>query len=189
MTKKQKKEKKYIKLDIACGQNKQEGFVGIDISPVEGVDIVHDLEIYPWPIESESVEEANVSHYIEHTKDIIKFMEEIYRILKPSRVDIDTKEWMPGGKCSIAAPYYTSMRCWQDPTHVRAISEATFLYFNKEWRVVNKLSHYPITCDFDYQFGYSMTPDWAARNEEARLFAVRHYWNVVSDIQVVLTKR
>ena len=31
----------------------------------------------------------------------------------------------------IWAPYYTSMRCWQDPTHTRAISEATFLYANK----------------------------------------------------------
>lgn len=183
------KKKKLIKLDVACGQNKQEGYIGIDIANIPGVDIVHDLEIYPWPIESESCEEVNVSHYIEHTKDIIKFMEEIYRILKPSKVNLSTKEWTPGGKCMINAPYYTSMRCWQDPTHVRAISEATFLYFNKEWRTVNKLEHYPITCDFDYQYGYQMTQDWASRNEEARNFAVRHYWNVVQDIQISLTKK
>lgn len=44
-------------------------------------------------------------------------------------------------KATILAPYYTSMRCWQDPTHTRAISEASFLYFNKDWRVQNKLDH------------------------------------------------
>lgn len=168
---------KLIKLDIACGQNKQKDYIGIDIVNIPGVDIVHDLEMYPWPIESESCEEVKISHYIEHTKDLIKFMEEIYRILKPS------------GKCMINAPYYTSIRCWQDPTHVRAISEATFLYFNKEWRTVNKLEHYPITCDFDYQYGYQMTQDWASRNEAARNFAIRHYWNVVQDIQISLTKK
>jgi len=81
------------------------------------------------------------------------------------------------------------MRSMQDPTHVRPISEATFLYYNKKWREENLLSHYPITADFDYTFGYMMFPEWASRNEEAKAFAIRHYWNVAADIQVALTKR
>jgi hypothetical protein len=81
------------------------------------------------------------------------------------------------------------MRCWQDPTHKRAISEATFLYYNKQWRDTNKLDHYPIHCDFDYTYGYDINAIWANRSEEARNFAISHYMNVVNDIHVVLTKR
>lgn len=166
-----------FKLDIACGQVKPEGFFGVDIAAGPGVDLVYDLENFPWPIPDNSVDEAYCSHYIEHTKDIIAFMEEVHRILKP------------GGKILIRAPYYNSMRGWQDPTHTRLISEATFLYYNKDWRTTNKLDHYPITCDFDYNFGYDFTPDWAMRSEEAKAFALRHYTNVVSDIQVILVKK
>jgi predicted SAM-dependent methyltransferase len=166
-----------FKLDIACGQSKTPGFFGVDIAPGEGVDLVYDLEKFPWPFPDASVDEAICNHYIEHTKDLISFMNELYRILKP------------GARCMINAPYYASMRAWQDPTHTRAISESTFLYYNKDWLTTNKLDHYPIHCDFDFQYGYNITPDWANRSEEARNFAIRHYINVISDIQVVLTKR
>ncbi len=37
-----------VKLDLACGQNKQEGFTGIDIAG--NYDIKHDLLAVPWPI-------------------------------------------------------------------------------------------------------------------------------------------
>ncbi len=166
-----------FRLDIACGQNKAPGFFGVDIAKTKDVDVVWDLEQFPWPFPDNSVDEATCSHYVEHTKDLMKFMNEVYRILKP------------GAKILILAPYYNSMRAWQDPTHTRAISEATFLYYNKDWRMANKLDHYPITCDFDFTFGYNMTPDWQMRAEEARAFAIRHYTNVVSDIQAVLTKK
>jgi SAM-dependent methyltransferase len=163
------------KLDIASGQRKNEGFTGIDITP--GVDIVHDLEVFPWPIESESVDEAICNHYIEHTNDLIGFMEEVYRILKPE------------AKITIVAPYYSSVRAWQDPTHKRAISEWSFLYYNKKWREENKLDHYGIKCDFDYCYGFVFNTPWNMKSEEARAFAQLHYINVIADIQVTMIKR
>ena len=171
-------EKKLIRYDLACGDSKKEGFTGVDICKTDSVDIVCDLNKYPWTFaEDNSVDEIFSSMFVEHVGDIVKFMEEIYRILKV------------GGTCTLIAPYYSSIRCWQDPTHVRAISEATFLYYNKKWMDENKLSHYGIKADFDYTFGYNMDPMWASRSDEAKSFAVKHYINVVSDIQVVLTKR
>lgn len=166
-----------IRLDLACGQSKREGFVGIDVVRAPGVDIVHDLESYPWPLRDGSVSEIHCSHYVEHVQLLHKFMDECHRVL------------VPGGKMFVACPYYTSMRSMQDPFHVRPISEATFLYYNKAWRDANRLDHYPIRADFDFQYGYVMAPDWATRSEEARQFAIRHYFNVVSDIHVTLTKR
>jgi predicted SAM-dependent methyltransferase len=57
-----------LKLDLGCGNNKKEGYKGIDIVKTDQTDYVIDLQQYPWPIKSESVEEINCSHYIEHIK-------------------------------------------------------------------------------------------------------------------------
>jgi len=165
------------KLNLACGQNKIEGFFGIDIADTDAADAIMDLEKYPWNIESESAEEIVCNHYVEHVDDLIKFMDECYRILKTD------------GKLRIVAPYYTSIRCWQDPTHKRAISEASFFYYNKEWRDTNKLDHYKIKSDFNFEYGYNIDTEWTSRNTEQRDFAIKHYWNVVSDIIVTLTKK
>lgn len=168
-------ESKGIKLDIACGQNKREGFMGVDIAPGPGVDVVWDLEQYPWPFKDNSVKEAYVSHYAEHTKDLMKFMNEIYRICED------------GAKVTILGPYYTSIRCWQDPTHTRALSEATWFYYQKPWREANRLAHYPITCDYEVtNMILFFNEPWNQKSEEAKQFAIKHYWNVVNDILVEL---
>lgn len=165
-----------MKLDIACGQNKREGFKGVDIAPGPGVDFVWDLEQFPWaPFEDNSVTEIYVSHYAEHTKDLMKFMDEIWRIC------------MPDAKVTILGPYYTSIRAWQDPTHTRALSEATWMYYSKNWRTANKLDHYPIQSDFSVEnIMLFFNPPWDKKTEEARQFAQQHYWNVISDIVVEL---
>lgn len=166
-----------LKIDLACGENKQTGFLGVDFKQLLGVDLVHNLEVFPWPWKNDSVDEIYCCHYIEHTPDLIKFMDECHRILKT------------GGKATMIAPYYSSMRAWQDPTHRRAISEASFLYFNREWMKQNKLTHYGIKSDFDFYYSYMVSPEFATRSDEVRAFAIQHYINVVTDIQVVLTKR
>lgn len=169
------KKHRTIKLDIACGKNKKPGFTGVDIW--EGADIVADLEKFPWPFDDNSIDEIFCSHYIEHTPDLISFANELHRILKV------------GGNAEIIAPYYSSIRAWQDPTHLRAISENTFLYFNKGWRVINRLDHYPIIADFDFEASYIIDPAWRDKNDDELKFAMKHYINVVSDIRTILTKR
>lgn len=165
------------KLNLACGNTRIEGYAGIDYVKLPTVDYVMDLETFPWDIESDSVEEIVCNHYVEHTKDLVSFMNEVYRICKV------------GARVNIVAPYYTSMRAWQDPTHVREISEASFAYYNKEWRKLNNLDHYTIKTDFDFTYGYGWNSEWANRSDEARAFALKHYNNVVDDIYVTLTKR
>lgn len=165
-----------MKLDIACGQNKQKGFKGVDIAPGEGVDFVWDLEKFPWePFKDYSCDEIYVSHYAEHVGDLMKFMDEVWRICED------------GAKVTIVGPYYSSIRAWQDPTHKRVLSEATWMYFNKDWRTANKLDHYPIRSNFEIKnIAIFFNPPWDKKSEEARQFASQHYWNVVSDILVEL---
>jgi len=186
-----------LKLSLACGDRKPEGFKGVDIAKTPSVDYVQDLLKFPWSqFKDNSVDEIEVSHFVEHiphgngfNDPFFQFFDEIYRILKPAEFDPANPNIPTKGFVNIVSPYYSSMRAWQDPTHNRAISEASFLYLNKQWRKDNLLEHYPVTCDFDFSYGYVMNPTWQQRNQEAQTFAIQNYINAVSDIQVMLIKR
>jgi len=137
--------KKYnqgIKVDLGCGPHKQPDFVGIDMTDQPGVDIVHDLEVFPWPLPDECANLVMAGHIIEHINPakgtFIKFMDEAWRILKPD------------GQMMISTPYANSMGLWADPTHVRGYTEYTWRYFDplhsskvyniykpKPWKVQN----------------------------------------------------
>lgn len=166
----------YLKrLDLGCGKNKKLGFLGVDISPDVDANVIHNLDIYPYPFEDNSCFELFCSHFIEHVKDIKSFMEECWRIL------------VPMGMMTVVAPYYSSVRAFQDYTHVRPISEMTFLYFSKEWMEANKLEHYGVKCNFEIiNNRYYFSPEFEARADAAREWARIHYNNVVQDIEVRL---
>lgn len=112
-----------ILLDLGCGGSKQKGFVGIDSRDVEGVDIVHDLEIFPWPLHDDSCFTIIGSHLIEHIKPwlTIAFMDEIWRILIHDR-DV-----------ALSTPYGGSQGFWQDPTHCNGWIHSTWQYFDPRY--------------------------------------------------------
>ena len=186
-----------VRLSLACGDRKPEGFYGVDIAKTDNVDFVQDLMKFPWSqFPDNSVDEIEISHYVEHIPHgdgfhdpFLQFFDEIYRILKPAEFDPNNPNIATTGIVNIVSPYYSSVRAWWDPTHLRAISEQSFLYLNKQWRVDNLLDHYPVSCDFDFSYGYVLDPEWQNRSQEAQAFAIKHYNNVVSDIQVRLVKR
>lgn len=168
---------KPLRIDLACGDNRREGFLGVDKYKTPSVDIVADL-FGRWPFEDNSVDECHCSHFIEHVPDLCHFWSELHRVLKV------------GGKATIICPFAKSNRCWQDPTHVRGIVEESFYYLDKGFRKVNRLEHYLADVDFEFTVVYvGLDPHWANRNEVARAFAIKHYWNVVQDLQATLIKR
>lgn len=167
-----------VKLDLACGQNRREGFTGVDCVDGENVDLVVDLERYPWPFEDDSVDELHCSHFIEHVPDLCGFIDEAWRVAKDDAT------------FTIVCPYYTSIRAWQDPTHVRGITEVTFYYFQRSWRELQRLDHYPVKCDWEVESITAFWNEpWNLKSEEAKQFAMRHYFNAVSDLNVVLKAR
>jgi hypothetical protein len=196
-SKKTQKNDEPLKLSLACGGHRPEGFKGVDIVKTDDTDYVQDLLTFPWKqFADNSVDEIECSNFVEHiphgdSRDdpFFQFFDEIHRILKPAKFDPNNPNIATQGVARIVCPYYSSIRAWQDPTHQRAISEASFLYLNKEWRKTNKLDHYPVSCDFDFSYGYIMSPEWQTRSQEAQTFAIQHYINVVTDIQVQLIKR
>jgi len=194
---KAKKNDQPLKLSLACGGSAPEGFKGVDIVKTSATSYAQDLLSFPWKqFADNSVDEIECSNFVEHiphgdsrNDPFFEFFDELYRILKPAEFDPTNPNIPLKGFARITCPYYSSMRAWQDPTHQRAISEASFLYLNKQWRIDNKLDHYPISCDFDFSYGYILNPQWQNRSQEAQTFAIQHYINVVTDIQVQIVKR
>lgn len=111
-----------IRLDIGCGGNKVPGFVGMDMRALPGVDIVHDVEHYPWPLPDACVLMAVASHLVEHIAPMrfgfIHFMNEVWRVMKT------------GGEFAIATPHGYSPGYLQDPTHCNPCNETTWAYFD-----------------------------------------------------------
>lgn len=158
-----------LALDLACGQNPQPGYVGVDLWP--GADVQCDLSVYPWPWEDDSVDRVCSVHYVEHVTDLIGFMNELWRILKPN------------GEALIVHPYAWSNRAWQDPTHVRALNEDSWRYYNAEERRMMGVDHYPIVANFDIvKINFVL----AAGMERATMNDIRHRVNVVDDLHVEL---
>jgi SAM-dependent methyltransferase len=114
------KSKAGLLLDIGCGEFKQAGWVGMDHQEIPGVDIVHDLEVFPWPLPDESCHRIKGGHIIEHIKPwlTIPFFNECWRVMRPD------------GQALYSTPYAGSPRYWQDPTHCNGFNEVTFWYFD-----------------------------------------------------------
>jgi len=104
---------------LGGGPNPQQGFVVLDKRPLPKVDIVHDAEVFPWPLPDNSCSVVLMSHLFEHIKPwtTIDFMNEAHRVLEPM------------GQVWIIVPYAGSHGYFQDPTHCNPCNESTFEYF------------------------------------------------------------
>ena len=45
-----------MKLNLGAGNDSRSGYVNHDIQQLEGIQIVHDLNSYPWPWEDNSIQ-------------------------------------------------------------------------------------------------------------------------------------
>ncbi len=112
-------------LDIGCGRNKIPGAIGVDSCGLAGVDIVHDLDCFPYPLASDSADEIHANHVLEHVHDVLGVMEELWRICKP------------GAMLYIRVPHATGVLAWRDPTHRRSFTSESLRYFGE-----NEYSYY-----------------------------------------------
>lgn len=155
------KSKSQVNISLGGSSIESKNYINVDIKPGLDVDIVHDLEIYPWPFPDECADLLVASHIVEHINPVkfgfINWMNEAWRILKV------------GGQMLVATPYAGSMGYWQDPTHVHGFNEVSFYYFDPEQQIDGKeLYHY-----------YKPKP-WKVVNIA---------WNIEGNLEVLLEKR
>ena len=100
------------KVDLGCGSSKPAGFIGVDRMQMPGVDIIGDLDGV-LPLERDSVDLLYASHSLEHARDIMHTMREVYRVCKH------------GAQVCIVAPYYEQKLNVANPYHLNVFNEHT----------------------------------------------------------------
>lgn len=158
-----------IRLDIGCGDNKQKTFVGLDKRKLEGVDIVHDLEVFPYPLPDGCCLVIIGSHIVEHIKPwlMLQFMDELWRIMKV------------GGQLAMSMPYAGSPGYWQDPTHCNGCNQATWQYFDpikplydiykpKPWKLEKGFPTWQVTGNMEVIMDKMTEADGMKAYEESR---------------------
>jgi hypothetical protein len=95
-----------------------------------------------------------------------------------------------GANMEIIVPHWSSMRAVQDPYHKwPPLAETSFLYFNQGWLKQNLLTHYPITADFDFPYGYGLADEVRTWNSERQQYAMKYLVNAIQDLHMTLQKR
>ena len=113
-----------MKLNLGCGKNYTDDWVNVDFYDDSRCDVVHDLEVFPWPWENDSVSEIKIIHTLEHLgadwKIYIKILQEMYRICE------DDAEIM----VAVPSPWHWNFT--SDPSHVRPVTPDGLNLFSKE---------------------------------------------------------
>lgn len=140
--------------------------INLDGMPVPGAHLTATLGEDRIDLPDDSVDLIYASHVLEHIGrqgelgGWFQFWSEAYRVLKP------------GGRLQFLSPYHTSVWCWADPTHSRAISEYVFLYLDQDsYRIPadqTAIPDYRPPCDFRL-VQWALEPDAnpAVREKEA----------------------
>ena len=102
-------------LDVGCGPiQKKPGSIGMDKRPALHVDVVHDLNVYPYPFPADDFDSIEASHIIEHVDRPLLFLNELHRIAKH------------GATIRIITPHYASQLSYGDFEHYHHFGYISF---------------------------------------------------------------
>lgn len=105
-------------LELGCGQKKLAPHsVTVDVNPRSRADVIHDLNRFPYPFESDSFDWVVAEHVLEHLDDVVAVVEEVHRICRPEAHFV------------VEVPHFSSYQFFTDPTHRHAFSTQSFDYF------------------------------------------------------------
>lgn len=120
-------------VNLGSGKDYKPGWLNIDILDRAEPDVVLDLgQPVQWPqtlptrfggtvqLEAGSVERLYANNVLEHVPDLPTLMTNALALLKD------------GGEFEIEVPYEKALTAWQDPTHVRAMNENSWVYYT-DW--------------------------------------------------------
>ncbi len=114
------------RLDIGPSYYKADGFIGLDILPSKGVDVVGDARRMPF--KTSSIEEIYSSYCLEHIDDQLAVVKEIWRVCKP------------GARVRLILPHFSNPAFFDDLTHQRLYSTRSFEHYDHE---MHALTGYP----------------------------------------------
>lgn len=107
-----------LRLNLGAGDDVLPDFRNVDILPGPNVDVVCDLGVLPWGIESDSVEHLRAYHIFEHLVDKAATLNECYRVLAM------------GGLLEFEVPTTDGWGAFSDPQHVSYWNEDVLNYIS-----------------------------------------------------------
>ena len=126
-----------MNLNLGCGNYKLDDCINVDKLDIYQPDVLHDLEVVPWPFESNSADNMVLSHVLEHLGQspslFIQILKEIYRVAKN------------GCLLLIDVPCPRSKYYLSDPTHVRPITPDLFDLFDKKQNIYFAKNNYSVS--------------------------------------------
>lgn len=121
------------RINLGSGKDYKAGWLNLDVLDRAEPDLVLDLgQAIRWPVtrqtryggvvhlEPGSVEQVYANNVLEHVPDLPMLMSNVLALLSV------------GGEFEIEVPYEHAPTAWQDPTHLRAMNENSWLYYT-EW--------------------------------------------------------
>lgn len=109
--------KENIKLNLGCGSDIKKDYINVDILKKQGINLMFDLDKFYYPIKAHSCYEIYMDNVLEHVDDVVKCLNELWRICKNNAVII------------IKVPYYNSYGAFNDITHKHYFNANSFQPF------------------------------------------------------------
>ena len=111
-----------MKLNLGCGLHHMDDWYNVDRGDFPGVDLIFDLETFPWPWNTSSIERVLLKHVLEHlgqtTETYLAILGELWRVCE-NRAQIE-----------IQVPHPHHHTFLGDPTHCRAVTAEQFALFD-----------------------------------------------------------
>ena len=107
-------------LNLGSGEKQIPGALNVDLVASTCPDIVHDLDVRPWPLPSEQFRTVYMNDVIEHLDNVVGTLEEVHRICRD------------GAVVQITVPHYSCANAFTDPTHRHYFGRFSFSYFTGE---------------------------------------------------------
>jgi SAM-dependent methyltransferase len=169
-----------IRLNLGCGFNKWPGWVNVDAYDICEPDVVHDLEVVPFPWGNDSVDEIQAWHIFEHLRDWWPAFTECARILKP------------GGRLEIRTPHESSRTALTYRDHHHVFSLVSFHGIQDRPAGTNAWarteSHSIPLCLIEY-FEVPHKPyNWMTRFPRILRFCSEHLRNFIHESRFVFVK-
>jgi len=172
-----------LSLNLGSGKDWRKDCINADIQPEKKPDWILDICNVPWdtvidtrlgrfPVEKGMFSEIIANDVLEHIPDLVKAMTNCRDLLKR------------GGEMHIHVPYDLSLGAWQDPTHVRAFNENSFLYYTDWHWYLNWEERFTCT-----QLGFELSDlGHEMREQKVSLETIIRTPRAVDALQVVLRK-
>ena len=114
------------KLNLGCGKEILENFVNLDINDYKGIDVIWDLNKFPYPFVDNEFKEVIMCQVLEHLYEPLRVMEELVRICKKDAV------------ITITVPHFSDVGAYEEPNHKHYFALNSIEYIKLNCEVIEK---------------------------------------------------